>query len=273
MKKIDKRHPMAICNGDLQFLDIIKEQCSDIGIWGPNVYRGASFGDAFKRVKDELNKPIMFIEFGADAFNALSNSEDQKSQAYYDVANWKEIYESAAGLGEAGNSIGEFTFQFSDGWWKYSQTKNLDIDDTNASWSNGGYSLDQKGTENNRNEEWFGICAKGATNSRGLHDLYPRASYYALKEAHNFNAYALGTTLESFANAFSNSNLVDAVLRARGDKAALGFIFSEKTSLSNVKAEFTTYNTGGSSITTPKTANPEKVVYPNKLGFDHMQSY
>ena len=61
----------------------------------------------------------MFTEFGADAFNAIENEEDQESQAYYMVGNWKEIYENAAGLGKAGNSIGGFTFQFSDGWWKF----------------------------------------------------------------------------------------------------------------------------------------------------------
>jgi hypothetical protein len=273
MKKIDKGHPMAICNGDLLFLDIIKEQCPDIDILGTNVYRGVSFGDVFKRVKDELNKPIMFTEFGADAFNTLSNSEDQKSQAYYDVGNWKEIYQNAAGLGKVGNAVGGFTFQFSDGWWKFGQTKNLDIHDTNASWSNGGYNLDLKGTENNMNEEWFGICAKGPTNSRGLYDLYPRAAYYALKEAHNVNPYSPGATLEYIDNAFENIQLMDAVLRARGDKAALGGGSSEKIRLSNMRAEFTTYNTGGSLITTPKTADPDKVVYPNKQGFDHMQSY
>jgi hypothetical protein len=49
----------------------------------------------------------------------LNNAEDQKSQAYYLAGNWKEIYENA-GLGKAGNSIGGFTFQFSDGWWKWS---------------------------------------------------------------------------------------------------------------------------------------------------------
>jgi hypothetical protein len=31
-----------------------------------------------------------------------------------------------------------FTFQFSDGWWKYGK-QNLDIHDNNASWFNGGY--------------------------------------------------------------------------------------------------------------------------------------
>ncbi|SDW38370.1 hypothetical protein SAMN05444338_102250 [Flavobacterium degerlachei] len=273
MKKEDKSHPMAICNGDLLFLDIIKKECPAIDILGTNVYRGVSFGDAFQKVKEELNVPIMFTEFGADAFNTINNSEDQKSQAYYLMGNWKEIYENAAGLGKAGNSIGGFTFQFSDGWWKFGQTKNLDIHDNNASWSNGGYPLDLKGNENNMNEEWFGICAKGPTDARGLYDLYPRAAYYTLKEAHNVNPYAQGVTLESIDNTFASISLMDAILRARGDKAALGGGASEKIRLSNLRAEFTTYNTGGSLITTPKTADPDKSVYPNKLGFDHMQSY
>jgi hypothetical protein len=54
--------------------------------------------------------------------------------------------------------------------------KNLDIHDNNASWFNGGYALTQ-GTDNNMNEEWWFICAKGPTN-RILYDLYPRAVMY-----------------------------------------------------------------------------------------------
>ncbi|MDZ7645671.1 MAG: hypothetical protein U5K54_00025 [Cytophagales bacterium] len=119
----------------------------------------------------------------------LQNAEDQESQAYYMVSNWKEIYENAAGLGKTGNSIGGFTFQFSDGWWKFGQTKNLDVHDNNASWANGGYKNDFVEGENNMNEEWFGICAKGLTTPRGLYSLYPRAAYYALKEAHALNPY------------------------------------------------------------------------------------
>lgn len=273
MKQEDKAHPMAICNGDLLFLDIIKKECPAIDILGTNVYRGVSFGDAFKKVKEVLNKPILFTEFGGDAFNAISNTEDQKSQAYYLVGNWKEIYENAAGLGKAGNSIGGFTFQFSDGWWKFGQTKNLDLHDTNASWSNGGYPLDLLGNENNMNEEWFGICAKGATNSRGLYDLYPRAAYYALKEAHNIDPYDKSASLEYIDNAFSKISLMDAVLKARADKTAVNAGSSDKISISNLRAEFTTFTTGGSLITTPKVASTETLTYPNKLGFDHMESY
>lgn len=273
MKAIDTSHPVAICNGDLLFADIVAEECKDVDIYGVNMYRGKSFGDAFERVKNELNKPILFTEFGSDAFNAITNKEDQKMQAFFMVENWKEIYQNAAGLGKSGNSIGGFTFQFSDGWWKFGQTTNLDIHDNNASWSNGGYYLDLEPGENNMNEEWFGVCAKGPTNERGLYDLYPRAAYYALKEAHSLDPYAKDVTLDFVDNYFNNIELMDAVLRARGDKAALGANSAGKIRLSNLRAEFTTFSTGGTLLTTPETANPDEEAFPNQLGFDHMQSY
>ncbi|MBS0010462.1 MAG: glycosyl hydrolase 53 family protein [Bacteroidales bacterium] len=222
MKEIDSSVPVAICNGDLFFLDIIAEECKDVDIFGVNMYRGVSLGDAFERVKNEYGKPVMFTEFGADAFNARDNKEDQYAQAYYLVGNWKEIYENAAGLGKTENSIGGFTFQFSDGWWKFGQTKGLDIHDNNASWSSRGYPHDYVEDGNNMNEEWFGICAKGPTNINGLYQLYPRAAYYALTEAHKLNPYDDGVTSASIAAHFSKIELSDAILKARGDKAALG---------------------------------------------------
>jgi hypothetical protein len=221
MKATDNSHPVAICNGDLLFSQIIAEECKDVDIMGVNMYRGQSFTDAFERVKDELDMPIMFTEFGADAYNAISNSEDQKMQAFFMVENWKEIYQNAAGLGKAGNSIGGFTFQFSDGWWKYGQTKNLDVHDNNASWANGGYFIDHEEGGNNMNEEWFGICAKGQTDGRGLYTLYPRAAYYALKEVHSLNPLMEGVTADGVESHFAGIQLMDAVVMARGDKAAL----------------------------------------------------
>ena len=271
MKSIDSSHPIAICNGDVLFIDIIAEECKDVDVFGTNMYRGASFTDAFETVKEKLDMPIMLTEFGSDAFNVLDNAEDQKMQAYYMVSNWKDIYLNAAGLGKSENAIGGFTFQFSDGWWKFGQTKNLEVHDNNASWSNGGYQLDYTPGENNMNEEWFGICAKGPTNERGLYTLYPRASYYALKIAHQLNPYDAGVTPDFVETHFDNIELMDAVLRARGDKAALGG--NEKLKLSNLRIESTTFNTGGTLITTPDNEDPNSNVNPNELGFDHMQSY
>ncbi len=275
MKAIDASHPVAICNGDVLFIDIIAEECKDVDIFGTNTYRGVSFGDMFDVVKKKLNKPIMFTEFGADAYSAINNAEDQESQAYYMVGNWKEIYENAGGLGKTGNSIGGFTFQFSDGWWKYGfdDRENADVHDNNASWANGGYARDLAPGENNMNEEWFGICAKGPTNERGLYTLYPRAAYYSLKEAHHYDPYAPGTNLQLLNTYFGAIDITDAMLRARGDKAAAGG--EQKVRMSNFRAELTTFNTGGSLLTTEQSSSgsTESASYPSRTGFDHMQSY
>ena len=273
MKTIDTSHPVAICNGDLLFLDIIAKKCPDVDALGVNAYRGISFGDIFERVKKEYGKPVFFAEFGSDAFNAVTSEEEQNGQAKILKGNWKEIYENAAGLGKIGNCLGGFTFQFSDGWWKYAQTKNLDIHDTNASWSNGGYPFDYVQGENNMNEEWFGICAKGPTNANGNYQLYPRSAYYILKEVHQFNPYANGKTLSDVGNYFDKIQIMEAALKARGDKAALESQKSGKVKFSRLAAEFTTFNTGGSLITTPSTAPTKNTTFPNQLGFDHMESY
>lgn len=273
MKKIDSGHPVALCNGDLLFLDIIAAECPNVDIFGTNMYRGASFGDAFERVKREYGKPILFTEFGSDAFNAVTNSEDQQAQATYMVSNWKEIYMNAADKGLVGNSLGGYTFQFTDGWWKYGQTDNLDVHDNNASWSNGGYQFDFVEGENNMNEEWFGICAKGPNNERGLYDSYPRAAYYALKESHIQDVYDNSVTASSIETYFNNISIMDAVIKARGDKAALASQQGDKVGISRLSANFTTFNTGGSLITTPDEPIPNSMDFPNQLGFDHMQSF
>lgn len=274
MKNIDGNVPVAICNGDVLFIDIIAQECPDVDIYGTNMYRGESFGDAFEKIRQVYGKPVLFTEFGSDAFNALSNQEDQKMQAYFMVENWKEIYQNAAGQGLANNSIGGFTFQFSDGWWKFGQTKNLDVHDSNASWSNGGYYIDHEEGKNNMNEEWFGICAKGPTNARGLYTLYPRAAYYALKDAHKLNPYEDGVDLDFINNYFKNNiSLTDAMLRARGDKAAMGGGSSDKIGITRLSAHLSTFYTGGSLITTPDNPDPDDNTYPNQLGFDQMQSY
>ncbi|MBP1617010.1 MAG: hypothetical protein H6Q14_837 [Bacteroidetes bacterium] len=275
MKKIDPTHPVAICNGDALFMDIIAKECKDVDVLGFNCYRGKSFTDLFLKVKEATDKPMMLTEFGADAFNSVTNMEDQKDQAVYDLANWKEIYSNAAGMGKAGNCIGGFTFQFSDGWWKYKQTADLDVHNINASWINGGYQYDYVPKENNMNEEWFGICAKGQTNSLGCYQLYPRTAYYALKEAHKFNPYSQGASGRTLDEHFASINFTDAMLRARSDAASYTSEQSKKVNI-GLRGELTTFNTGGSLITTPKeesTTTASSTTYPNKLGFDHMESF
>lgn len=214
MKTIDNSRPIALCNGDLQYLDLIAKECPDVDIFGTNIYRGKSFGDTFEKVKKKYGKPILFTEFGSDALNANTNIEDQNAQASILKENWKEIYENASGIGKSGNCLGGFTFQFSDGWWKYGQTKNLDIHDSNASWVNGGYSFDFVKGKNNMNEEWFGICAKGPTNEKGMYQLNPRAAYYILQKVHQINPFTNAKSLNEIQYQFDKIEIIDATKKA-----------------------------------------------------------
>ena len=190
-KKIAPNHPFSIVNGDIQYIDLIAELIPGLDILGSNVYRGKSFTSLWQDVDAKLDLPVVFFEFGADAFNARDLEEDQVSQAALLRDQWQEMYNKAHGNGEEGNSIGGFVFEWRDEWWKYLQDKNLDVQDTNASWSNQGYAFDWAEGMNNMNEEWFGITALGPQNADGVYTARPRLAYKLLAEIWSLDPYAL----------------------------------------------------------------------------------
>lgn len=273
IKQIDTNHPVAICNGDLLFIELINEEVTELDILGVNAYRGVSFTDLFDKAKEKLNVPIMFTEFGSDVFNAIQIREDQQMQAKYMLHNWKEIYQNAYNNGKTGISIGGMTFQFSDGWWKYKQESNLNVHDSHASWSNGGYQEDYIEGENNMNEEWFGICAKGPTDAFGQYELYPRASYYALKLMHKINPLDNKIDADAIENIVAGLNPLVFVLEARSDKAVLQTNKLSAVHLSGLRFELETYSTGGDKITTSTERKENGSQFPTFLGFDHKQSF
>ena len=268
----DPVHPVAIANGDVQYIDIIAAECKTLDVFGTNVYRGISARDLFQVVHDKLGVPVLFTEFGADAFNAREMREDQLTQARFLLGQWQEIYTQSSGKGGAGNAIGGCIFQWSDGWWKFGQDSRLDVHDTNASWPNSGYPEDYVEGDNNMNEEWWGICAKGPANDRGLYELYPRAAYYALRRAFSLDPYAPGTDVERIRAHFAGIDPVVAVLEARGDRASMQAESQQRVRVSNLRLEFETYSTGGERISTPPAETPQTTL-PAFRGFDHLQSF
>ncbi|MDH3334106.1 MAG: hypothetical protein OEM30_06890, partial [Gammaproteobacteria bacterium] len=80
-KSIAPHVPFTIVNGDIQYIDLIAELMPDLDILGSNVYRGPSFTSLWKEVDEKLDLPVIFFEFGSDAFNARDYREDQVSQA------------------------------------------------------------------------------------------------------------------------------------------------------------------------------------------------
>jgi len=189
-KRIDPFHLYTIVNGDIQYLDLAAEYASEMDVFGTNVYRGISFGDLWRDVKNGFDRPIVFMEFGSDAFNAKNFSEDEAAQASFLKGQWQEMYNESYGNGSIGNAIGGFVFEWRDEWWKYKQTENLDTQDRNASWANGGYTFDFVEGQNNMNEEWFGIARLGDLNNQGFYDAEPRMAYDVLTEIWSIDPYA-----------------------------------------------------------------------------------
>ena len=189
-KKIAPDKIFSIVNGDVQYIDLIAELTPSLDVLGSNVYRGPSFTTLWKDVDEKLDLPVVFFEFGSDAFNAREYREDQVSQARLLKDQWQEMYNKAYGNGEEGNSSGGFVFEWRDEWWKYLQEENLDTQDNNASWSNQAYMFDWAEGQNNMNEEWFGIAALGPRNADGVYTARPRMAYDVLSEIWAMDPYS-----------------------------------------------------------------------------------
>ncbi len=219
-------HPITIVNGDIQYIDLIAKYGKDWDLLGVNAYRGKNFTSLWKDVDEKLDKPVVFFEFGSDAFNALDFKEDQKSQAIYLQSQWQDMYNNTYDKGY-GNALGGFVFEFRDEWWKYKQDENLDVHDRTASWSNGGYSFDYKDGVNNMNEEWFGIMRLGDINKEGVYIAEPRMAYDVLSQVFKLNP--ISDTKNSIEQSFNliDINAIEKQVAIRDEKNNWG----EKTGL------------------------------------------
>jgi len=179
IKKIDPHHPVALGNGELRWLDFAKDFCPDIDLVACIVYRGKTFGNLFRGLKQIFDRPLLISEFGADAYDVYRNREDENMQAFFLESQWKEIFKNLRGQGE-GNCLGGTIFEWNDEWWKHPDWK---THDTISHWSNGSYYFDIKAKNNlNMNEEWFGIVALSEEKELGVNKRIPRKSYYVLRE-------------------------------------------------------------------------------------------
>jgi beta-glucuronidase len=153
IKSIDPEHPVAICSGDILFLDKFGKDAPDIDIFGANAYRGNyGFGFLWRQVKHEADKPVFITEFGCPAyFEGKPMEYGEEMQADYHRGSWEDIQNNMGFEDGAGNAIGAVVFEWLDEWWK-------------------GYEPfihDKKGTwvgpfpDGTMHEEWLGLCGQG----------------------------------------------------------------------------------------------------------------
>jgi len=183
IKEIDPYHPAALSNGETVGLEIAADYCPDIDLIGCIVYRGKVFGSFFKEVQRKFDIAVALMEFGCDAYNAFKEKEDQNSQAKFLKSQWLDIDNNLAGSEGIGNCLGGVIFEWTDEWWKTSDSDRDSwlVHDTIATWGMGAYSFDAEAGKN-MNEEWFGIVALSSELENGLNKRMPRKAYYILKE-------------------------------------------------------------------------------------------
>jgi beta-glucuronidase len=173
IKEIDPEHPVAICSGDILFLDKFGKNAPDIDIFGANAYRGNyGFGFLWRQVKQEADRPAFITEFGCPAYyEGKSLDEAEEFQADYHRGSWEDIQNNMAFAEGQGNALGGIVFEWLDEWWKGYEPS---IHDRKGTWI-GPF------PDGTMHEEWLGLCGQGDGKlSPFLRQL--RKSYYTYKK-------------------------------------------------------------------------------------------
>ncbi len=179
IKSLDPNHPVALCNGDVLFLDQAAKYCKHIDIYGANAYRGNhGFGDSFwKDMADEWGKPVFISEFGCPAYHHhRSEAEAEVMQADYLKSNWLDIEYNSVGSAGVGNAIGGVLFEWLDEWWKAGPPPQYDPTIHDIVGQFGGPFPDGWSYE-----EWYGVASQGdGKNTPFLRHL--RKAYFLFRD-------------------------------------------------------------------------------------------
>ncbi len=173
IKAIDPEHPVAICSGDVLYLDKFGKNAPEIDIFGANAYRGDyGFGFLWRQVKEETDRPAFITEFGCSAYSEDKTADEGEFlQAEYLRGDWEDIQANMAFGEGSGNALGAVVFEWLDEWWKGYEPA---IHDKKGLWI-GPF------PDGAMHEEWLGLCGQGdGALSPFLRQL--RKSYYMYKK-------------------------------------------------------------------------------------------
>lgn len=163
VKQHDTSHPVATIYGELPSNHVL-QSLPEIDIWGMNVYNELSLGNTFSEWKGRSKLPMFLGEFGADAWDARTNSVNEDAQAQATTALTNDIVSHSSVLNPDNVCAGGFVFEWADEWWKDAHGS-ASVHDAGGIAPGGGPFPDRT-----FNEEYWGLVHE---------DRRPRAAYHA----------------------------------------------------------------------------------------------
>lgn len=148
VKQADTSRPVVSVYGEIPSAETIN-MLHEVDMWAINVYRGIDFRNLFDQFAAVSDKPMYLGEYGADAWNALIDANDNASQAEATRVLTQQIIDNAAVTG--GVCSGGAIFEFADEWWKDGSGSPA-VHDVGGVAPGGGPHPDLT-----FNEEWWGI--------------------------------------------------------------------------------------------------------------------
>lgn len=167
--KSDNSHPVTTAHGDLPDNTVLT-MCTNVDVWGMNVYRWDSPKTIFAEWKAVSNKPMYLSEAGADSYMTIEKDGylqgvNEKAQADANRKILDDVFKNTT------ICSGVTLFSFTDGWWK---AGSLDVQDT------GGWAPNSSGVpyDGSPNEEYWGIVNI---------DRSKKETFNVVKNAYNSN--------------------------------------------------------------------------------------
>ena len=171
--QIDRNHPVSSAHGELPD-SLAFSICTDLDLWGLNVYRWDNPNKLFEQWQELSDKPLYFSEAGSDSYmttnrDGFIQGENQKAQS---VANSKIV---DAVFQNAHLISGLTLFSFSDEWWKAGNPQQQDI---------GGFAPNSSGVpyDGSPNEEYWGIVDIDRNKKESFHVLKEQYKNFDLKK-------------------------------------------------------------------------------------------
>ena len=163
-KDLDSNHAVCSILGEINYPtqadvnNIVNNVCTDVDVWGANIYRGPEFYALFTEWGGMSGKPLFLSEFGTDAFHTTSwwppvGYEDENMQAAFEQTLWADLAADLSAHDPAHVCLGGTVFEWSDEWWK-SSTGDPNVhepDGYETTWNPIAH------PDGFANEEWFGI--------------------------------------------------------------------------------------------------------------------